>query len=415
MILPTPSFTVSSLRTLTHYDEQKGIRMGFFAGRLTFVRFKVKGPSPRMFGEKHLERLEASAVGRQKHAASDGIEVGWIAGEHILDTRFDLAKNIVNDTLHFALRLDTQKVPADLLRAYTQIELEGLAASNPSGRPSARQKREARERARQQLEDEARDGRYLRRKAYSVLWDAPSNELLIGTSAVTVLDRLHTLFRQSFGHDLEPLSAGRQAYQLAEARNHTRAVDDARPAAFTGAPAVSAVAWQPDDAGRDFLGNEFLMWLWFQLDAGSDTLALSDGSEAAVMLNRTLVLECPRGETGRETITSDAPTQLPEARRAVQAGKLPRRAGLTVVRHDQQYELTLQAESLAVSGCRLPAPEAIDDRARLEERVTQLRALLETLDLLYDAFGRVRQSEGWPRELSRMQKWLVHERGRATG
>ena len=79
-------------------------------------------------------------------------------------------------------------------------------------------------------------------------------------------------------------------------------------------------------------------------------------------------LECPRGQTGRESITSDGPTRLPEAPRAIQSGKLPRKVGLIVVRHDQQYEMTLQAETLAVSGCRLPAPEAADERARLEER-----------------------------------------------
>src|SRR5205823_7553765 len=129
----------------------------------------------------------------------------------------------------------------------------------------------------------------------------------------------------------------------------------------------SRVAWVPDEAGRDFLGNEYLLWLWHKLDE-SDTVALADGSEATLMLTRTLVLECPRGQTGRESIASDAPARLPEARRAVQAGKLPRKAGLTVVRHDQQYELTLQGETLAVSGARLPAPEASDDRARLEER-----------------------------------------------
>ena len=68
------------------------------------------------------------------------------------------------------------------------------------------------------------------------------------------------------------------------------------------------------------------------------------------MLARTLTLECPRGQTGSESITSDGPTRLPEARRAIQAGKLPRKAGLTLVRHEQQYELTLQAETLAVGG-----------------------------------------------------------------
>jgi hypothetical protein len=58
-------------------------------------------------------------------------------------------------------------------------------------------------------------------------------------------------------------------------------------------------------------------------------------------LARTLVLECPRGISGNETIHSGSPTQLPEARRAIQAGKFPRQAGLVLVRHDQQNELIL--------------------------------------------------------------------------
>src|SRR5262249_21933753 len=113
------------------------------------------------------------------------------------------------------------------------------------------------------------------------------------------------------------------------------------------------------------------------------------------------------------SISSDSPTKLPEARRAIQAGKLPRKAGVTLVRHDRQYELTLHAESLAVSGARLPAPEEAEERLRLEEGVTLLRHLLETLDLLYDAFGRRRSAASWPRELIKIQKWLQHdERGR---
>jgi hypothetical protein len=383
--------------------------MGFFSGRVTFARYRVNGPAPGLFGPEHLERLQAHAIGKQKVAASDGVEVGWTAGAHLLDTSFDLAKNVVNDTLHFCLRVDANKLPGDLLRAYTAVELQSLAAGNPSGIPSARQKREARETARLRLEDEARDGRFLRRKVYPLLWDAQSNELLIGTTAVTVVDRLHTLFEQTFGHGFEPLGAGRQAFRLSEPRGLTRGIDDAAPAPFLPGVSPSELAWVPDENSRDFLGNEYLLWLWFMLDAESDAIPLDDGSEAAVMLTRTLVLECPRAQTGRETITSDGPTRLPEARRAIQAGKLPRRVGLTVVRHDHQYELTLQAESLAVGGARLPAPEAVDERARLEERVTQLRHLLETLDLLYDAFARKRAGDEWPRELARMQKWLARE------
>ncbi|HJT75809.1 MAG TPA: hypothetical protein VJ739_01270 [Gemmataceae bacterium] len=390
--------------------------MGFLTGRVTFARFKVRGPSPGLFGPDHLDRLAACAIGRPHQVDAEGVQVGWTAGDHILDTRFDLAKNIVNDTLQFALRIDQQKVPGDLLRAYTQVELEGLAAANPSGLPSNRQRRQARDTARERLEAEAQDGRFLRRKAYPVLWDGLSNELLVGSTAVSVLDRLHTLFEQTFGHGFEWLTAGRQAFALAELRGQTRGVDDARPAVFVPGVTPADLAWVPDDASRDFLGNEFLLWLWYVLDSESDEVRLSDGSAATVMLARTLALECPRGQTGRESISSDGPARLPEARRAIQAGKLPRKAGLTLVRHDRQYDLTLQAETLAISGARLPSPEEGEERARLEERVVLLRHLVETLDLLYDAFGRVRLGEGWPKELAKVQKWLQRdERGRLSG
>jgi hypothetical protein len=383
--------------------------MGFFIGRVTLARFQVKGPGVKIFRPEHLERLERHAIGKQRVASADGVEAGWTAGSHLLDTDFSLEKNVVNDALHFALRLDTTKLPGDLLRAYTQIEIDAAANTNPSGRASAHQKREARTAALQRLEDEARDGRFLRRKVYPVLWDAPSKELLVGTNSEAVLDRLHTLFEHTFGVGFERLGSGRQMFRLAELRGQTRGVDDAEPAPFVPGTSPREVAWLSDESNRDFLGNEYLLWLWYQLDSETDSIRLSDGSEAAVMLTRTLVLEDPRGQTGRQTINSDAPARLPEARRALQSGKLPRRAGLTVSRHDQQYELTLHAETLAVGSARLPAPEAVDERARLEERVTQLRDMLETLDLLYDAFAAKRASDAWPKELARMQKWLKRD------
>ena len=85
--------------------------MGFFSGRVTFGRCRVNGPSPGMFGPEHLERLQGHAIGKQKTAAADGVEVGWTAGDHILDTSFDLEKNVVNDALHFCLRIDTSASP----------------------------------------------------------------------------------------------------------------------------------------------------------------------------------------------------------------------------------------------------------------------------------------------------------------
>lgn len=388
--------------------------MGFYSGRATFARYRVTGPAPKMFTDQHLARLAAHAAGKSRMLTADGVEAGWSAGDHILDTEFDLAKNIINDQLFFCLRTDTVKLPSDLLRAYYAIDLAALAKNNPSGHPSARQKREARESARERLEHEAKDGRYTRRKTIEVVWDLKSNELLFGTTSVSLLDRLMVLFKQTFGHGLEAVTAGRRAYALAELHNRTRNVDDASPSPFVPGVTPTDVAWIPDEASRDFIGNEFLLWLWYQCDDESATFKVLDGSEVTVFMARTLTLECPRGMTGYETITHEGPTRLPEALRAIQGGKLPRKCGLTVVRHDVQYEFTLHAESLAVGGAKIPPPEEDDDRARLEARAQQVRDLVETLDLVFDAFGQVRFSADWPKQLSKIQRWLSREERRAA-
>jgi hypothetical protein len=374
--------------------------MGFFTGRVTFLRYRVDGPAPGLFGPEHLERLAAYSIGKQRTQSKDGTEVGWIAGEDILDVGFDLAKNVVQDTLHCAVRVDTQKLPADLIKAYASAELQVLAAQNPSGRPSAVQKKQARESAREKLQAEAKDGRFLRRKAYPVLWDGPSNRLFAGTTSATVLDRLQNLFKDTFGCGLTLLDAGQPAL------NQVPGAVDVHPSSFMPGPGPNDVAWVKNPASPCYLGNEFLLWLWFVLETETDTLILGDNSKVTVMLARTLVLDCPRAESGNETIRSDCPITLPEARRAIQAGKLPRQAGMILVRHDQQYDLTLQAETLAVSGARLPKIEDGEDRVRREERVGQVRHLIETVDLLYDVFLKRRLAVDWPRERERMERWL---------
>jgi hypothetical protein len=158
------------------------------------------------------------------------------------------------------------------------------------------------------------------------------------------------------------------------------------------------------------------LWLWFLTDRDADSVALADGSEVTLMPARTLTLACPRGVTGTGTLASDGPTRLPEARRAAQAGKLPRKMGLTLVRHDQQYELTLHAETLAVGSCKMPdLPEDVTDaRGKLDERASQVRELVETLDLLYGRFLAVRLSAGWVDELERVRRWLDRAESRAA-
>lgn len=383
--------------------------MGFMKGRATFLRFQVSaGTTPTAFGQDQLDSLAANQIGRERIASADGVESGWTAGDHVLDTDFQLAKNVVGDYLLFDMRIDKDQIPGDLLRAYYETELKALCKDNPSGKPSAKQKREAKSAARDRVDGEAKDGRFRKRKLVPVVWDRHSGEVWFGAVSLSQIDRFAFLFERTFGIKLEAAPAGRRAFAHAELDSRTRTVDDAVLSAFVPGTTPDSVAWIADEAVKDFLGNEFTLWLWYYADAVSDTVTVADGSDVTFMLTGSLSLDCPSGQTGNETIRHEGPTRLPEAKRAIQAGKLPRKVGLTLVRQGDQYELGLGAELLAISGAKLPPPDddVTDRYAVMSDRVDKLRSLVETFDLLYVAFLDRRLSAKWAGELADMQKWL---------
>jgi recombination associated protein RdgC len=390
--------------------------MGFLTGRVTFTRYRVGGASPLPLSDDILEQARQHLVGR--HGSSEpaeGIVAGWAGGDHVLDLSIDLGKNVINDAVHLAIRIDTDKIPGSLLRAYTQIEINARAQGNPSGVATKAQREEAKEAAKQRASAEAADGRFRRHNHYPVLWDGQTQTLYAGTASTSVLERLQGLFRETFDRPLEPITAGNLARGLAHGdpsdADRQFTILGSSPITMPGGPAEASpsVAWSGDDpTSLDYLGNEFLVWIWHVLQNDGETVQLSDGSEATVMLAKTLTLDCPRGETGRDQLTDDAPTRLPEALRALQAGKLPRKAGMIVVRHGAQYELTLQAETLAVSGAAIPKPddEGLSRHEQRIARIDSLRHLTETLDLLFEAYLLRRTGTGWTDELGRIRRWL---------
>lgn len=382
--------------------------MGFMNGRASFTRFRVVGNPPTPIGPEILERIEPRAIGKRDMGESaDGVSVGWAGGDHVLDQAFDFGKNVIDDALHLAVRIDGDKIPSDLLKAYEQMELQARAKLNPSGFATKAQKVEAKEAAKMRAEAEATDGRFRRRKHVPVLWDVRNRTFYAGTSSAAVLERIAPLFRETFDCALEPLNAGNLAREISEANRLERAIDELGPVPFFG-EGNGSVAWSENDpTSLDSLGNEFLVWLWHAIQADGDAVRLADGSEATVMIAKTLTLDCPRGENGRDNLTDDGPTRLPEAFRALQSGKLPRKAGLILERHGLAYELTLQAESFSVSGLALPRPEGLSGSELRVARVESLRHVVETLDLLYAAFILRRSAADWHGELGRIRGWLT--------
>jgi hypothetical protein len=387
--------------------------MGFLSGAVTLECFRVGGEKPRQFGPEHLKILKRFAIGQIETASPDQPDVGFLAGAHILDLDFDLEKNVIGEALHCGMRIDTNQIPAAVRKAWLQIELAVLTADNPGGRPTRVQRQEAKEAVAAQCEEEARSGRFRRMQQFPMLWDARQSILYFGGTSAAAIEQCCDLCARAFGIELERLTASRRAQHWAAEAKRRKLLEEAAPSVFRPGDGAGEIAWWNNEAGNfDFLGNEFLLWLWWRWETRSETIALSDDSEVTGMFARTLSLQCPLDESGKETITAAMPVQLPEAAQAIRTGKLPRKAGLILVRHGQQYELTLQAETFTISGAKIRTDEneereeAAEGHGFLEDRIESVRGLHETVDLLFRAFCEQRIGKDWPGELEHMRRWL---------
>lgn len=182
--------------------------MSFTKGGLSFRRFQVLGTKQFTFGEDHLLRLGQYCFGTARMASASGVETGWLAGDHIRDVDFTPLKNVYPDHLLWELLAQVDRFPPARFKLYYETELKGLAKGNPSGLPSARQKRAAKEYAVNKLTEESKDGRYQRWQQLPCCWDAVTGQLYF-SGPPTAFPKLQELFRDSFGaHLFQPENLG---------------------------------------------------------------------------------------------------------------------------------------------------------------------------------------------------------------
>lgn len=385
--------------------------MGFASGSISFRRFAVSGQSPEHIEPKLLEALETHALKERDLGTPEEIEYGWSGGRHILDATFSLEHNVFNDCLVFGLRIDTNKVPGELRKAYQMMEEEALASKNPSGFISKNQKQEAKDVVRQKLDDELRSGRFRKSKLVPVLWDVP-NATLYSPASSTAQEQLMEIFERTFGLTLIPLSAGNIAQRVLEEAGKRRDYEDLRPTRFIVGPDGESVwpeypwtAKGPEP--KDFLGNEFLTWLWHEADAKTSIVATEGAGDVTLYLDKSLDLDCAYGQTGKDSLRGDGPSRMPEARDALRSGKVPRKVTIVMDAQGGQFTYALSAEALSIGSLVLPEVEdAESPRTLFEERITLLRDFCQALDALYGAFLKLRASGSWEGQVSTIRKWI---------
>lgn len=378
--------------------------MPFLRGSLSFERFSVNNFEAKIIDEQHIEMLASYAAGKKQIDSEEDVQVGFLGGNHLFDESFDFGKNVINDAIHAGLRVDTNQIPAAIRNAWLQIELAGLVKDSPNGKISKVQRTEAKEAVEARCEAEAATGKYRKMSAFSWLWDVQRSSLYFGGSG-NASAHCADLLERAFEVEVRRMTAGAIAQAWAAEAEKFSEMDDVMPASFVDGHTVSQMPWANEHSqSPDFLGNEFLLWLWWYLENESDTITLADDGEVTAMLAKTLTLECPLGENGKETISAEMPIKLPEAMQAVRSGKLPRKTGMSLVRDGIKFDLVLQAETFAISGAKITPDD--EEPMEIEDRINAIRCLSDTVDGMFHTFCDLRTSDAWDGDLEKIAKWL---------
>ncbi|MEE9404184.1 MAG: hypothetical protein V3V20_04775 [Algisphaera sp.] len=404
--------------------------MAFDTGKVTFTRFRVQGDAPSSVDDTMLAILKEAKFVENDIGTPDEVEAGFTTGIHLFDVQFDYAKNGYGHLAHFALRMDTHKVPSDVKKAYKVMNELAAAEGNPTGFASKSEKREANETTKEQIREELASGKYRKSKIVPLLWDLKAGVMYCGANGTTVIEHLSRCMRNAFAVDLQNLSAGILAGDLIKAEGRSRDYEDLQPSAFTPPPTDIRPADELDthDAPpasfsdqptlpwiaksvdlKDYLGNEFLMWLWWlgEKTDNNGGIKTEKAGEVFVALDQALDMDCAWEMTGKQTLRGDNPTRLPEAGDALKTGKWPRKAGLIVADSENQWQLLLQGDQLTIGSAQLPEfDDASTPREVLERRFGLITDLADVLDALYDAFLDKRAGGQWKGTREKIASWI---------
>lgn len=382
--------------------------MAFDRGTVSYRRFSLEGwKSPP--GEELLEALRAASLVDE----GEGSGSGWTAGDHLFDAAFEPERNLFGGDVLAAVRIDSDRVPSEVRRAYLLSAMAEEMADADRG-----SRRRARETALKRCDAEIADGRWRRRKLVPVLASFGAKAALVPAKGDAVTTAVRTLLEETLGVSATALTSGSLAVRLADPLGLAAAASDAQPEAMGPAPTESsgsadrpAPPWCDEGHPMDFLGNAFLLWAWWQ--AERDRPEIDAGT---VLLRKSIEFACPWDATGSTIVRSDDPAARSEARAAMRCGKWPRRAGLILEREGEAWEFSLQSDRWEVSGLRLQQTEAAPATRReaIEMRLASIRSFDAALLGLYEAFLRERLGGGWSGARSSVSRWMRESEPRAT-
>lgn len=164
----------------------------------------------------------------------------------------------------------------------------------------------------------------------------------------------------------------------------------------------------------NYLGNEFLTWLWYVIENDIDLSELAGLKDKKLTcdIGNSLVLENSLGDNSREKISIKGDDAgLEEGTTALQKGALVTELNLILTIEDNEFRFTIKGESMNISGLKTPQAGNTETSDEVEGAVLEKQFLLSmvfnVIDTLFQKFVTKRGTEEWKTtDIQRIRSWI---------
>lgn len=163
-----------------------------------------------------------------------------------------------------------------------------------------------------------------------------------------------------------------------------------------------------------FLGGEFLTWLWYVIENEPESLRALDPELVTLEIGNRMVLERRPQRGSLETVTIKGDDAgMDEGLLAIRKGALVAEMNLVYSAGEHQWHFTLKGESLNLSGLKVPETTPVESADEVEGAVIDKTYLCDRIvqfvEKLYRRFIVLRLAQGWAGELlPRMRQWILN-------
>jgi hypothetical protein len=224
--------------------------------------------------------------------------------------------------------------------------------------------------------------------------DEPYKCLYVGATSDKQMDTFLAYFHQTVG--IQPVPMTPEAVVIQQLEMDPSAI-----------PCLNFSPAMPDSEATGSVGQNFLTWLWHFLDQRNGLLPKTQLGEFSMMLDGPLVLVADGPGAHESAIRKGAPLASAEAKAALNVGKKVSRVKITLARGNDLWNATVDGESFAFRGAKLPDGEAMDPGSVFEERMTNLYVFQTVFFELFKTFVReVCNASGLEKAQAEAKKWV---------